>query len=182
MKIYTKTGDSGETSLYGGERRQKSDLRIVAYGEVDELQAALGIVVSLLAVESSLTEVLRAVQSDCFTLSTELARTETKASRKDPVLAEARVAWLEAHIDTWQQTLPELQNFILPGGSPAGAHLHLARTICRRAERGVVALAHQETLRPLLAQYLNRLSDALFVMARVANQDAGVAEQIWKNP
>lgn len=179
MKIYTRTGDGGETGLYGGGRRPKSDVRIAAYGEVDELQAALGLVRAQVGTAQPLNNLLKSIQSDCFVLSCELARTATKPERKDPVLTADRVAYLEQEIDQASAALPELTAFILPGGSVLGAELHLARTICRRAERGVVALAQAEAISPLLPQYLNRLSDLLFVLARQANQEACVPEEEW---
>lgn len=179
MKIYTKTGDAGTTGLYGGERRSKADLRIAAYGEVDELQAALGLVRAALKPADQVTEVLKQVQIDLFTLSAMLARTETKPSRKDPVLSIERVTWLETVIDGWEEQVPALKTFILPGGTPVGAHLHLARAICRRAERGVVLLAAHEPVTEDVLTYLNRLSDALFVAARFVNHKHGAPEEPW---
>jgi cob(I)alamin adenosyltransferase len=179
MKIYTKTGDGGETSLYGGERRSKADLRVEAYGVVDELQAALGVISAFAELSSDILVFVQAVQRDCFVLSAMLARTETKVERKDPLLKKDRVGWLEAQIDAWEATLPTLRAFILPGGSLIGSHAHLARAICRRAERAVIALNQAEAVDMLIPRYLNRLSDALFVMARAINHRSGIPEEEW---
>jgi cob(I)alamin adenosyltransferase len=181
MKIYTRTGDAGETSLYGGERRSKADMRVSAYGEVDELQAALGVAAStcLTEKESVLKEIVQAVQKDCFALSSELARPE--GTYENVVsLEDGRSEWLEKQIDSLERELPALQAFILPGGSAAGSHFHLARAICRRAERSVVLLGREEAVRPEVVTYVNRLSDLLFVLARTANRMAGVAEEEWR--
>lgn len=178
MKIYTKTGDSGDTSLYGGDRRAKNDLRIAAYGSVDELQAHLGVVLANLE-ESDIQATVEQVQVHGFVLCAELARTETKASRKDPSIDNSVIAWLEQQIDHYDAEVPPLRAFIMQGGAPAGAFLHVARAVCRRAERDVVTLSKKEPLSPLCIQYLNRLSDLLFVLARVVNHRKGQPEQEW---
>jgi cob(I)alamin adenosyltransferase len=179
MKIYTRTGDDGSTALYGGARRSKSDLRVVAYGEVDELQASLGVCKACChEAATAHALILAGLQQDCFILSCELARTKTETSRKDPVLGEERVAAVEGIIDELELALPPLKNFILPGGTILAAELHRARTICRRAERAAVQLHEQEAVRALVLHYLNRLSDLLFVMARTVNHQAGVEEVI----
>lgn len=182
MKLYTKTGDAGQTSLYGGERRSKADRRIAAYGDVDELQALLGVVVANLPVEPvlrGLCDELQQAQADCFVLCCELARTTTKPERHDPVLKQERVAWLEGIIDQYDAQVPPLRNFIMQGGSQAGAYAHLARAVCRRAERAVVELDSVEEVSSVCKEYLNRLSDALFVMARMINHTQNIQEVEW---
>ena len=183
MKIYTRTGDKGETGLYGGERRPKNDLRVRAYGEVDEFQAVLGVCISYGATASQVpnkcTAVFHKIQLDCFRLSSELARTETRAERNDPLIVADDVTWLEDSIDNYQKELPELKAFILQGGSPLGAHLHLARAVCRRAERAIVELAAHEAVSEVSLKYINRLSDLLFVLARYVNHVEGCVESEW---
>lgn len=181
MKIYTRTGDKGTTALYGGERRSKGDIRIEAYGQVDELQAQLGVVVaeiqkSDLADVATLTKLLEDIQRDAFILCCELARTETKPERKDPIITAERIVHLEEIIDTYDAKLPKLTSFIMQGGALAGAQLHLARTVCRRAERAVANLSEEEDFNPDVTRYLNRLSDLLFVFARFVNQSLGRKE------
>lgn len=185
MKIYTRTGDAGETSLYGGERRSKADVRIQAYGEVDEMQAVLGVVKSFLGKKGALAKVesvLDLIQNDAFTLCCELARTTTKPGRKDPVLQAERVVWLEKQIDQFEADLPTLQAFIMQGGSQAGSFLHLARAVCRRAERVLTQLRKEEEVSDICGRYLNRLSDLLFVLARWVNLKQGEVEMQWRKP
>ena len=180
MRIYTKTGDRGETGLFGGGRVPKSDSRVAAYGEVDELNAVLG--VALAAVQDeSIAELLRAVQPDLFVLGAHLATPETTRGRRPslPPLPVERVAQFERRIDEAEAGLPPLDAFVMPGGSAGGAALHHARTVCRRAERAVVALAAVAPVEGDVIVYLNRLSDLLFVLARVENQRAGGAERRW---
>lgn len=181
MKIYTKTGDSGDTGLYGGSRRSKADLRIEAYGTVDELQAQLGVVLAYAKDDqfSDVSETLQRAQLQGFVLCSELSRLETKSGRKDPVTEERDILWLEEQIDNYERELAPLTAFILQGGAPLGAFLHVARAVCRRAERCVVALSKKETVSPLSIQYLNRLSDLLFVLARVVNHRLAEPEQEW---
>jgi cob(I)alamin adenosyltransferase len=180
VKIYTKTGDRGDTSLLGGARVGKDDLRVAAYGEVDEVNAILGVVLAD-AEEASLRRLLLAVQRDLFALGAQLAdpaaRVVTK--RKKAALTAAHIRKLERAIDVRESALPPLSSFILPGGSRTGARLHLARTVCRRAERTAVALARREALDPRLVVYLNRLSDLLFVLARFENHRRGEPEERW---
>jgi cob(I)alamin adenosyltransferase len=180
MKIYTRTGDKGDTGLYGGERRPKHDIRITAYGEVDELQAQLGLAVAELPAGNALAALLEEIQMDCFVISAELARTETKPERKDPVLAKERTAWLEQQIDELDRTLQPLRAFIVPGGGRVGASLHVTRAVARRAERAVVLVAAQEEVSPAVLTYLNRLSDFLFTAARYQNQADGHTEKEWR--
>jgi len=179
VKIYTRTGDSGETALFDGRRVSKSDLRVDAYGEVDELNAALGVVLAS-GVDAGLSAMLQAIQRDLFAVGGRLADPTRKvAERVDKMqIDSADVARLEQWIDELESDLPPLRRFILPGGSAAGASLHLARTICRRVERRMVLLGPAEVPRELLA-YINRLSDLLFVAARAANRRAGVVELEW---
>ncbi|MFI5315053.1 MAG: cob(I)yrinic acid a,c-diamide adenosyltransferase [Myxococcota bacterium] len=182
MKIYTRGGDAGETSLFGGERVSKSAPRVSAYGEVDELNSVVGVARAELA-HPDLSAMLETIQSSLFDLGGELATpgaAERQARGKGgPRIAESDVTELERWIDQLETELEPLRNFILPGGARAAALLHLARTVCRRAERGVISLAAREAIDPLLVRYLNRLSDFLFVMARAVNRRAGVAEPQW---
>lgn len=181
MKIYTKTGDRGETGLIDGSRVPKDDGRVAAYGDVDELQALLGLIKSEASGHPALADLLQAIQRDLFSLSARLADPQDKiAARKDKVVTgEARIAALEKAIDEREADLPPLRSFILAGGGPLGARLHLARTVCRRAERAVVALDRASGLDPVIVAYLNRLSDLLFVLARHENHRAGQPEDTW---
>ena len=176
MKIYTKSGDQGETSLFDGTRVSKADARVDTYGDVDELQAWLGFARAAGAPER-LAVMLEQLQRDLFALGAQLADPQhriaarvTKAS-----LSDEDVARLESWIDSLEATLPPLRHFILAGGGPAGASLHVARAVCRRAERRMVALGADA----FLITYINRLSDLLFVMARAANHDVNVPESEW---
>ncbi len=182
MKIYTRKGDSGQTALFGGERVSKAAIRVEAYGTLDELNAALGACLVELGADRAgvpIAESLRAVQSDLFALGAELA-TPPGAVAGGALLDETRVQLLEDWIDALDSKLPPLTQFILPGGTAGGAALHAARTICRRAERRVVALGDTDQVRPLAVTYLNRLSDWLFVAARATNQSAGVTDTHWQ--
>jgi cob(I)alamin adenosyltransferase len=176
MKIYTKTGDAGETGLFGGGRVPKDHPRVRAYGEVDELNAALGLAAALdpAAFERDLLE---SIQRDLFTIGAELA-TPDPAKIRGP-LVTGRVATLETAIDRHEATLKPLKNFILPGGAPKAAALHVARTVCRRAERAVVMLNREQTVNQIIIHYLNRLSDLLFVLARAVNAHAGRPDVTW---
>jgi len=184
VKIYTKTGDEGETSLFGGGRVSKDDARVRAYGEVDEANAAIGFAAALepLTFESALLET---IQRDLFTIGAALATPDpaklTKAlARSGAAIGPSEVGALEAVIDRRDAALPPLKNFILPGGTPKSAAFHLARTVCRRAERAVVGLAHAQPVNPTIVHYLNRLSDLLFVLARTANRLAGIEDIAWQ--
>ena len=183
MKIYTKTGDGGETGLFGGGRVSKDSLRVAAYGEVDELNATLGLVRALDPQEFA-DPLLRTVQGDLFTIGAELATPDrdklhkTLARSRAPI-GDSDIAALEEVIDSHESRLEPLKNFILPGGVPKAATLHLARTVCRRAERSVVALSRHEQISPAILGYLNRLSDLLFVLARAANAHAGRPDVKW---
>ena len=179
MKIYTKTGDSGETSLFDGTRVSKTDPRVAAYGDVDELQAALGVSAAA-SLDAELAELVVMLQRDLFALGARLADPAHRiAARVSKVVVdEASVTRLEHWIDRLEEQLPPLRHFILSGGNTAGASLHLARTICRRAERAVIGLG-DAAVEPIVLVYLNRLSDLLFVMARAVNHRAGVVEIEW---
>lgn len=179
MKIYTKTGDRGQTGLLGGARVPKDHARVAAYGEVDETNAAVGLVLAHTK-DARLTALLRQVQADLFALGAELA--DVRRARKQQAKAAvtpALVERLEREIDARDRVLPPLRAFVLPGGSPAAAFLHSARTVCRRAERSVVALARASRVDPLAIVYLNRLSDLLFVLARFENHRGRRKERTW---
>ena len=183
MKIYTKTGDAGETGLFGGGRIPKDSLRVATYGEVDELNAALGLARALDPPEFA-DVLLQRIQRDLFTIGAQLATPDpdklSKAlSRGGAVIGESDIAALEDAIDGHDARLEPLKNFILPGGTPKAATLHLARTVCRRAERAVVALSRREQISPAILRYLNRLSDLLFVLARAVNAHAGRPDLKW---
>ena len=179
MKLYTKQGDDGHTGLFGGGRVPKNDARVCAYGEVDECNSAIGVVIAKGA-DVEMVTMLRQVQSELFTLGAELAA----AGGRSPgvKIGDAHVAQLERWIDTADKEMPPLKNFVLPGGTETAAALHLARTVCRRAERTTVALSLQQTVRPAVIIYLNRLSDLLFALARLANHQTGVADIPWIAP
>jgi len=179
MKIYTRSGDRGDTGLIGGQRVKKSVPRVAAYGGVDELNAVLGLAIAELGAGSPAADLAR-IQSALFTLGAELATpAAAEPARGVEPLPAAETAWLEASIDAIGDRVPPLAHFILPGGSRAGATLHLARTVCRRAERAIVALAAEEPVRAEVLAYVNRLSDYLFMLARAVNAAAGAAESKW---
>ncbi|MBO9318367.1 MAG: cob(I)yrinic acid a,c-diamide adenosyltransferase [Chloroflexus sp.] len=177
MKIYTRTGDNGETGLFGGQRVRKDDLRVQAYGTVDECNAAIG-VARASGSDPALDAVLAVVQNQLFVLGADLASPDE--SPHIPRVTEEMTAFLEAQIDAMEAELTPLKQFILPGGTLMAAHLHLARTVCRRAERVTVTLAAEESVRAEILTYLNRLSDFLFVAARVANARAGLGDVPWQ--
>lgn len=181
MKIYTRTGDTGGTALFGGGRVPKHHPRVVAYGDVDELNSSLGVVRTTQPTEF-LDALLETIQRDLFSIGGHLATPEPEKVRKALERAElsaARIAEFERVIDEATEELEPLTAFILPGGSPKAAALHMARTICRRAERNVVALAATDEVPELFLIYLNRLSDLLFTLARLANHRAGVGDVTW---
>lgn len=179
MKIYTRTGDDGTTGLLGGSRVRKSDARIDCYGTVDELNAAVGL--AAVAAPSHLAAMLREIQNDLFLLGSHLAAPAGGAPQSVslPALDPAIVARLEAQIDVAEKELPPLRQFILPGGSEAAARLHLARTVCRRAERRAVEVSGNQPVPRVILHYLNRLSDWLFVQARSCNRIAGIQDVPW---
>jgi len=178
-KIYTKQGDAGQTSLSGGQRVPKDSLRVGAYGTVDELNSALGVALAT-GLTERLAAVLPEIQNELFHLGSDLSfREEDKAQYRVPQIEARHVERLERLIDEMTAVVGPLQNFILPGGCPGAAHLHVARTICRRAERACITLTREEAIGPFVIPYLNRLSDALFVMARFENHARGVPEPLW---
>ena len=181
MRIYTKTGDKGDTGLFGGGRVAKDDPRVDAYGEIDELNAVLGMARSV-EMMPRIDEVLLPVQRDLFAIGALLATPDHEKMQHQLEKAridDGRIVQLERAIDEGEAELEPLRAFILPGGTPKSAALHVARTVCRRAERRVVHLAHERPMPPLVIVYLNRLSDLLFVLARVANRRAGAGEVTW---
>ena len=181
MKIYTKTGDKGTTSLVGGVRIDKSHTRIEAYGTLDELSSALGYLLSLLP-DGVDVALLERVQHELFNIGTHLATDrEQRPDAPVPPLDPSNVTQLEAAIDQMQAQLPPQAHFILPGGAPAAAWAHVCRTICRRAERRVVSLSHLAEVPSHALLYLNRLSDYLFVLARFINHNAELIEKTWQN-
>lgn len=174
MKLYTKRGDDGTTDLFGGTRVSKDNLRVTAYGDVDETNAALGMAAT--CCDSQTLETLRAVQSDLFAIGAALA---SPAEHSPVGIDGARIEWLELAIDAADEEVPPLRNFVIPGGDPAAAMLHLARAVCRRSERTVVALARTHPVHSKVRVYLNRLSDLLFALARRANHRTGTKEIPW---
>ncbi len=181
MRIYTRTGDEGETGLFGGGRVSKADPRVAAYGDVDELNSAIGVARAAVPAELFDAE-LEAIQRDLFSIGGHLATPDPEKVRAALAKAElnpARVEQFERAMDAAEASLPPLRAFILPAGTSKAAGLHLARTVCRRAERSVVALALDQDVPALFLVYLNRLSDYLFTLARLANQDAGRGDVTW---
>jgi cob(I)alamin adenosyltransferase len=180
VKIYTRRGDAGETDLFGGDRVPKDDLRVAAYGEVDELNAAVGVAAAA-SNQDDLRELAQRIQSTLFDVGAHLA-TPDPAHRAKAAVPSARaedVVDLESAIDRLESELEPLTTFVLPGGTPAAAAFHLARTVCRRAERALVALDHAGSVDEVVLRYANRLSDLLFTLARVENRRAGVADVPW---
>ena len=181
MKIYTKTGDTGQTGLFGGGRVSKDDLRVEAYGDVDELNAVLGMA-RCIEIMPRIDEVLVPIQRDLFAIGALLAtpdRDRMASHLEKARIDDARIAELEHAIDDGESELEPLHAFIIPGGTPKAAALHVARTVCRRAERHVVRLQRDVELPPIAIIYLNRLSDLLFTLARLANRRAGAGEVTW---
>ena len=180
MKIYTRRGDRGETDLFGGPRVAKDHLRVEAYGAVDELNAALGAALADTA-HQDIRDLACSIQENLFDLCAYLASPDAERREKRGVRQPlgAEVEALEAHIDAFEAELEPLRNFVLPGGTSAAAAFHLARTVCRRAERRAVSLDREVPLEAPALRYLNRLSDLLFVLARVENRRAGLGDQVW---
>jgi cob(I)alamin adenosyltransferase len=179
MKIYTKTGDQGETSLLGGTRVLKSDRRIETYGTVDELNSFIGLIADL-DPDKERTALLRNIQSRMFTIGSSLAAENDRAKDFKPDLEESDITQLETAIDEMNTVLPSMTNFIIPGGHQLISTTHVARTVCRRAERRVIELAASADVEEIVVRYLNRLSDFLFVLARKQGFDMGIDEVPWK--
>jgi len=180
MKIYTKFGDSGETALYGGTRVRKDTPRIEAIGTVDELNAYIGYAQTLID-DTDLSDLMAHIQNHLFAVGADLATPETHTKADELRIPADFTTAMETAIDTLSAELPPLKNFILPGGCPAGAILHIARVVCRRSERRVVQLAHETDVNPEIIRSLNRLSDLLFILARVVNCRADAPEPIWES-
>ena len=182
VKVYTRGGDGGETSLFGGQRVRKDAGRVEAYGAVDELNAVVGEVGVLLG-DADLLSMLKVIQESLFDLGGELATPDVDEradkGKAPPRVGEREVSELESWIDKLDDELEPLRSFVLPGGAPTAARLHIARTVCRRAERRLISLAAGESVAPVLIRYLNRLSDLFFTMARAVNHRAGVEEPVW---
>ena len=180
MKIYTRTGDKGQTSLVNGKRVSKASDRVDAYGTVDELNSVLGVVIAYLrASQKGLVKELENIQHDLFEIGAVLATPASSIQQTVFSKLRKRVETFERVIDGLTKTLPPLKNFILPGGGKAGPHLHMARTVCRRAERRIIALSEKEQVDDEIIKYFNRLSDLLFTMARFVNQRQKKKETVW---
>lgn len=180
FRIYTKTGDTGETGLYGGTRLPKHHIRISAYGAIDELNAYTGYLCESVT-QKGIRELLIQIQNNLFTVGGMLALDPAKELQV-PQITEGDITRLENAIDAMEEDLPPLKQFILPSGHASGALAHIVRTVCRRAEREVVALHHAESVDPLILKYLNRLADYFFVLARYLNMLAGAQERPWQKP
>jgi len=185
-RIYTKAGDGGDTRLVGGQKIRKDALRIEAYGTIDELSACLGLARTELSQPGApegaapMADLLLRVQNELFNLGSDLATLDADRRPTQPVIEPRHTAALEQQIDAWNEHLPELRSFVLPGGGRVAAVLHLARTVCRRAERLIVRLAGAEPISPAVIPYVNRLSDALFMMSRPAARVYGEPEPLWQ--
>uniref|UniRef100_UPI004047E1A4 cob(I)yrinic acid a,c-diamide adenosyltransferase n=1 Tax=Roseivirga sp. TaxID=1964215 RepID=UPI004047E1A4 len=179
MKIYTKTGDSGTTSLLGGARVSKAHLRIDAYGTVDELNSFLGLLRDQ-PVNKNRKDILKEIQDRLFTLGAELATEPGKGNIVKPDLLDSDILRLEHEMDAMDADLPPLKNFILPGGHPSISYAHIARTVCRRAERTCIALSEESPVAPIVIQYLNRLSDYFFILGRKMAKELNIEEVKWE--
>lgn len=179
MKIYTKTGDKGETSIFGGRRLAKDHVRIESYGTVDELNSYLGLIRDSVQ-EEGIRLLLKSIQDRLFTIGSNLA-SDPEKQLTTPDIYESDITALEQAMDEMNKGLPALKNFILPGGHPTVSYCHLARCVCRRAERRVVSLAQLEQVDEIIVRYLNRLSDYLFVLSRQLGKNFGIEEVVW-NP
>ncbi len=179
MKIYTKTGDQGTTSLFGGKRVSKADIRIDSYGTVDELNSWIGLLRDQ-EVNGPRKDVLLDIQDRLFTIGSMLATEPGNTKVKIPTLQADDITVLEKEIDSMDAKLPPMRSFVLPGGHPSVSYTHIARTVCRRAERLVIALHQHEPVDGIIIRYLNRLSDYLFVLARLTGQELAIEESPWK--
>ena len=180
MKIYTRTGDKGLTALLGKANVPKHSLRIEAYGTLDEVNCYVGLVLDYLPYRDDNVLTLSTVQDDLFVIGSNLAKDPANKTIRLPTLADSAIKILETQIDKMQEALKPLRNFILPGGHPTLSYAHLARAVCRRAERQVVRLAQEEFVDPLFLTYLNRLSDYFFVLARFMANQLGIGERLWQ--
>jgi len=179
-RIYTRTGDDGTTSLGNGERRKKYDLRVESYGTLDEANAVIGIAQLHTANDTKLDAALSRIQNDLFDVEAELCLSQKGPGGARMTVTDAQVSWIEKEIDEMNADLQPLKSFVLPGGTAAAANLHLARTVCRRAERCTLSASRTSPVRSELIVYLNRLSDLLFVLARYENQQAGLSDIPWR--
>jgi cob(I)alamin adenosyltransferase len=180
-RVYTRTGDDGTTGLGGGQRVPKDSIRIETYGTVDELSSEIGAAIAQ-GLHPRLAEALARIQNELFNVGSDLCILEEDKERMPvPVVEDRHVEALEGMMDDLSKELSPLENFILPGGSPGAAQLHVARTVCRRAERLAVSLSREEAIGPLVIRYLNRLSDTLFVMARYENLTRGIPDVLWNS-
>ena len=180
-KVYTRTGDQGQTSIVGGFRVSKASERLEAYGTVDELSSHLGLLAAMLS-EGEYHDMIIRIQNNLFNVCTNLATDQSKTPLYDSAkLADGEIELLESEVDRMMKLLPERQGFILPGGTQVAAQAHVCRTVCRRAERRIVALSEVAQISSETLQYVNRLSDYLFVLAKIINFNAGVSEIIWQN-
>ena len=180
-RVYTKTGDDGITSLVGGVKVKKTNARIEAYGTVDELNSHLGLLVAILP-NGNYRDMIIRIQSCLFNVCTNLATDQSQTPLYDSAkLPQGEIELLEQEVDRMMKLLPEKQGFILPGGTQAAAQAHVCRTVCRRAERRIVSLSEEAQITPETLQYVNRLSDYLFVLAKIINFNAGVNEIVWQN-
>src|SRR3989344_3354434 len=176
MKIYTKTGDDGTTGLQGGSRISKSNPRIIAYGAVDEINSSLGIVLSN-TLDNDISELLTKIQNDLFVAGSDLSNTDITTKNR---ITSKMVEYLESKIDQFEKELTPITKFILPGGHPIASQIHFARTVTRRAETMVIVLSEKENVNAECKKYLNRLSDLLFVLARIINKRNGITDVFWK--
>ena len=176
MKIYTKTGDDGTTGLQGGSRISKSNPRIIAYGAVDEINSSLGIVLSN-TLDNDISELLTKIQNDLFVAGSDLSNTDITTKNR---ITSKMVEYLESKIDQFEKELTPITKFILPGGHPIASQIHFARTVTRRAETMVILLSEKENVNAECKKYLNRLSDLLFVLARIINKRNGITDVFWK--
>ncbi len=180
-KVYTRGGDKGQTSLVGGQRVSKASVRLEAYGTVDELSSHLGLLAAMLSENGDKTMIFR-IQNNLFNICTNLATDQAQTPLYPSAhLPEGEIVFLEQSVDAIMAMLPERQGFILPGGTQAAAQAHVCRTVCRRAERRIVALSEEATVSTEVQQYINRLSDFLFVFAKKMNHIAGIQEKVWQN-
>lgn len=179
MKVYTKTGDKGQTSLFGGKRISKSDLRIESYGTVDELNSWIGLIRDQ-DIDSTQVEILIEIQDRLFTLGSMLASDPEKPLKNIPLVKDVDITFLESEMDRMDEDLPEMKSFVLPGGNTIVSYCHLARCVCRRAERMVIRLSEESKVDEIGIRYLNRLSDYLFVLSRKITQDKNAPETPWK--